>query len=305
MWQRIQYGLRLSDRSSTSSSVALISAALLWGAAPVATRFLSHASDAQVLLAYRFFPSTVAVVLYYVLRRTRPVKGSLGWGKVAALSVVGGLGYNGLVTLALVISPATIVGIALTTEPIWILLLEAFRREKGFSWQLLSGFGLATAGTIVSTVGATGTGSKVIVGVVLAVLGTLCWAIYTVFGSRWTASAIDKTSFLVLFSLPFVVLFLLVGSGVDLPMPRGLPGWSSVVAISLGSTVIAMAGWNYGAAKIGAKRAAPFLYLQPASTVGLSALLLKERPSVLELVGLAAIIVGLIISQSRTRDDSK
>ncbi len=276
---------------------ALSASVLLWGGAPVATRLLSHRDSAMVLLGFRFVPAALLVGAFMLFNRRGIDVGNQRWPRAVGLSILGGLGYNGLVTFALVVSPATIVGIALTTEPIWILVLEAFRREKGFSLPLLMGFALAALGTAAATAGSPSLGASTVLGVCLAVAATACWALYTVSSSRWETSATDKTALLVASSLPLVLAGLLVIGTGNSSWPHGDPAWLAVATISIGSTVLATAGWNYGAQRIGAKLAAPFLYLQPAATIVLSALLLGERPSGVELAGLAVILLGLAISQ--------
>ena len=283
-------------RSKGLARSSLAAAGLLWGAAPVATRFLSHGDSTAVLLGYRFVPSAAVIGLYLLASRRGIALGGWTWRRAAGLSLVGGLGYNGLVTLALVVSPATIVGIALTTEPLWILIFEALRGERGFSPGLVGGILLGGSGTILATGGSPGSGPRVVLGVVLAIAGTACWAVYAVYSSRWSASTSDKTSLLVLSCLPPVLLGMLFDNRGS-SLPHSGSAWLAVAAISLGSTVLAMAGWNFGAHRLGAKLAAPFLYLQPAATIVLSAILLHERPSPLELIGLAVILAGLVITQ--------
>lgn len=276
---------------------ALIVAALFWGASPVATRYLSEGRGTALLLLYRFIPSLVMLASWHLITHRLPSISNWRLSRALVVSLVGGLGYNGFVTAALVVSPATLVGIALTTEPMWILLLEVLFGARSFSAHLLIGFSLAVIGTIVATISSIQTGGNVFLGVVLATLGTLSWGIYTVAGSKWRATSVDKTTLMTIVSVPFVLPPLFLAGHSSGLIPNTASGILAIVALSLGSTVIAMISWNYGTARLGAKLSAPFLYLQPVSTIGLSAILLAERPTSLQLVGLGLIIFGLLISQ--------
>lgn len=277
--------------------IALVIAALGWGSSPVATRFLSSDQNFWMLLTFRFAPSLVVIGLIYIFLRKIPKIDNWNIWSVLAVSLIGGLGYNGFVTAALYVSAATPVGIALTSEPLWILLLEAIFVSRVFTKSMIVGMLLAFLGTIIATVTSSHGGSNVLLGVVLAMLGTFCWAIYTVWGANWRANSFDKTAFMVLFSTPVSVIgALIIGFQVS-SVHMMASGWIAVLALSLGSTVIAMTFWNYGAHGLGPRLSAPFLYLQPISTIGLSILLLGESINILQLGGLLVIVIGLVISQ--------
>ncbi len=274
----------------------LVVAALFWGSSPVATRFLSYGQNTWTLLLFRFLPSTLVLAVIYLTLRKLPKFANWDFGRVALISLVGGLGYNGLVSAALIVSPATPVGIALTTEPIWILLLEAMFGSRAFTKNLWVGMLLAFLGTLMATLSTNAPSNRVALGVLLAVLATLSWAIYTVAGSNWRSSSLDKTSFMVLFSTPVAVIAsMIVGFGNQISYRSAVV--VAILSLSVGSTVVAMTFWNFGTAHLGARLSAPFLYLQPASTIALSMILLHEPIGVLQVLGLLIIVFGLIITQ--------
>ncbi|CAG4934344.1 unnamed protein product, partial [Acidithrix sp. C25] len=295
----------VKDKRSGLAKAALALVAIAWGASPVATRFLHRGGGVVLLMEYRFVPLVVVILLLLVVRsiKRRDFKvldlGGFSSIRVIGVSLLGGLGYNGLVSAALTYSHATIVGISLTTEPIWILILGTLFIRKRLSRGLLLGVALAIVGTVVAAVAAPGGeagGSNAVVAVILGVLATFCWGLYSVLTQDWKISALDMTSWMVICVSPIVIVAQLLLHPV-IPQLNSVSVVISILVVSVISTLLAITGWNFGVSILGSSLAAPFLYLQPISSVLLALVFLGETPTLFEVVGLVIIVLGVAISQ--------
>jgi drug/metabolite transporter (DMT)-like permease len=273
---------------------ALLLAALCWGSAPVATRYLLTYFNPLPLLLLRFLIAAICFLPMLVSLRTYP------WSKRdGVLAIFCGMtaiiGYNVIVTYGLRWIPAGIAGLLLATEPIWIALISFVILRERLRWQVITGLLLALAGIAVlsGTASLTSFASgnpTFIAGTALVLLSAMMWAMYVVavrplsrkFGAR-SATAVT----IVLGTIPLLAF----GNTNLIPRVIALPfaAWASLILLAIGSTVVATICFNYGVARTSSSRAGLFLYLVPLVSIAGGGLFLHER------VGPTVIMSGLLI----------
>lgn len=98
-----------------------------------------------------------------------------------------------------------------------------------------------------------------------------------------------------------VPLAMLLGEQVPLTtfVQGGFALWGNLLYVSVCSTALCYLTWNAAAKEIGPVATSVYLYLMPVVTVAASALLLGERPDRTTLLAVAAILLGLALSQKR------
>jgi drug/metabolite transporter (DMT)-like permease len=134
----------------------------------------------------------------------------------------------------------------------------------------------------------------------LILCGSLCWAIYTVLLKPHTHD-IGGIQLSALTMLGGAIPLLIVAARPIAhtnwsAMP--LSGWGAVAYSGLGALVIAYLFWYRGVRVLGPTRTAMYSNLQPALGVFLAWAMLNEAPTPWQLVGVAFIISGLLLTRT-------
>lgn len=290
------------SRAAILTTSALFSAALVWGLVPVATRYLLASFAPLQLMTVRFLIAMICFLPMLVsLRKQRWAFKLAGWALFCGL--LGVIGYYVVVAYGLQLIPASIAGLLLATQPIWILLISAsFLREK-ISWPVLAGLVIALSGIVLllgqETLGADWN-TTVLVGTLLVLLAALMWSSYTVAVrslSKQLGALASTALTMVLGALPLFAFW--DGRVWGIVLHLSFAGWLALLLISVGSTVVAAVLWNYGVARTTGSRAGLYLYLVPPISVAGGALFLREQLSLVTFASGALIIVGVALAQIR------
>ena len=295
----------MTTTKESKGQLYLLAAVSIWGAAPVATYALGERFSSSWLFFLRLVPTGVAFFLVYVVRSViarkvvTPVRGDIGRIRALAYSLFGGVAYNLFISLALVTTSASVVGIVLTTEPVWIVFIDSWARRQMPSKRVGFSLIVAISASLIPLIGGASGGrhANSALGVVFATLAAVSWGLFTVLAERWNCPAFDKSAQLSLTSAPLALLAPFVFGGVR-PNYLTLASVGEIATVSLGSNLVAMVAWIRGVSSGGSQVAALFLYLQPIATIGLSALLLHQSISALTILSLI-LVVGSVINVSR------
>ena len=182
-------------------------------------------------------------------------------------------------------------------NPLWTAAFAALLLGERFSRRQLGGMAVSLLG-VVLIVGAAGIdpqgGSDRLIGDVLLLAGSACWAVYTVLGRRALRrhSALAASTFASLIGTAPMLLVAAPDGGEWLRQaPMDL--WLAILYLALFGTVAAFLAWYHAIRVLGAARAGQFTYLVPVWALLLAGIFLGERPAPLQLVGAALVAVGL------------
>jgi drug/metabolite transporter (DMT)-like permease len=282
----------------TPALVAIVIAVVLWGLAPVATRYLVFQADPLGVLGIRFAICSLCYLPALPKARKIPA-GRWQWLAIAGCGLAGIIGYNLPVTYGIRHIPAGLAGVLLSTEPIWIALLSVLVFRKKPARSLVWALGIAFVGVVVlSFGGGLALGSAALFGAALVLFGAFMWGVYSVaVGPLVRRFGTLPISALTLWAgtIPLV----LVSAGAMASAARTLSGtgWLVLLLYGLGPNIIGMLLWNYGLSRVPASRAGLFLYLYPAIGITGGALLLGEPLTVAALAGGALIVTALVLAQ--------
>ncbi|HBQ60242.1 MAG TPA: EamA/RhaT family transporter, partial [Balneolaceae bacterium] len=169
---------------------------------------------------------------------------------------------------------------------------------------LFTGMGVlfAFAGVAFIIMGGDGTlsfESETFVGNLITLLAAVCWASFTILSRKYLRvySPLQYSAFM---SVVGLVGLLLIG----LPFLIKLD-WSQISIIGYGgvfysgalSVGLAYIIWNYGIKKIGAVRTAAYQNLVPVLGLVFGLVLLGEELSVLQYIGAALVITGIVLAR--------
>jgi drug/metabolite transporter (DMT)-like permease len=289
-------------KASFLTAGSLLLAALCWGLAPVATRYLLDYFSPLQLVLLRFLISAI-----FFLPLLWPLRAHHWTLKELALAVfcglVGVIGYNLIVTYGLSRIPAGMAGLLIATEPIWILLIAALVLHEKIAWSVLAGLLLSLGGIVLllsrSIAGATWN-TGVLGGSLLVLLAALMWSIYTVAVrtlSKKIGARVSTALTLVIGTLPLLAFW--DPTSLALLPHLNLAAWGALLLLTLGSTVVATILWNYGVARTASSQAGLFLYLVPLISVAGGALFLHEQISFVTLASGLLIVSGVALAQIR------
>lgn len=277
---------------------AILVAVVLWGLAPVATRYLVLNADPLGVLGIRFLFCS----LCYLPVLPWLGLGTMRWNRrtlamLAACGIIGVVGYNVPMTLGIRDVHAGFAGILLSTEPLWIALLSVVALKHRLTAPLAWGLAVAFAGVVTLSVGNGLTVSpSMFGGAALVLLGAFMWGAYSVavgpLVRRYGALRVSAVTMWI----GTVPLIAICAAGM-LSTTLDATGWLVLFLYGLGPNLIGMLLWNYGLSRVPGPQAGLLLNLYPVVSVAGGVLLLNEPLTLTTLVGGAIVLVGLLLSQ--------
>jgi len=260
---------------------------------------LAYASHVSVttLLSVRFL--LAAVILGLVVVGTRQ---SLPSRRPAVAGFVLGLVGYGLQVTLLFLSleriDASLSSLlfysypALVTVGAVLIRRERLTRRRGGALAVaLAGVVLVFSGAVVAHVDGVGVLLSVAAATVYAVLilivDTVGRDVQPLVLSTWVSLGA---------AVAFTLAGLLLG---DLRLPLALSGWGVIIGLAVVATVVPLAAFYAGIARVGPSTASIILTVEPALTVILAAALLRETLGVRQFLGGALILTAVLLLQVR------
>ncbi|MFC4852231.1 DMT family transporter [Actinophytocola glycyrrhizae] len=283
---------------SRAAFVAILVAVVLWGLAPVATRYLVLTADPLGVLGIRFLLCSLCYLPVLPWLRLGDVRWNRGTlGLLAACGIIGVVGYNVPMTLGIRDVHAGFAGILLSTEPLWIALLSVVVLRQRLTAPLAWGLAVAFTGVVTLSVGNGLTVStSMFGGAALVLLGAFMWGAYSVavgpLVRRYGALRVSAVTMWI-GTVPLLAICL---PGM-LSTSLGTTGWVVLFLYGLGPNLVGMLLWNYGLSRVPGPQAGLLLNLYPVVSVTGGVTLLGEPLTMTTLVGGLVVLVGLLLSQ--------
>ena len=215
------------------------------------------------------------------------------WLRLAIAGFLSIAAFNVLLAFAQLAAPTSRAAILTFTMPIWATLLARFVLAEPLDRRRLLGLGLGIAGLVCLGLPLYASGSLSI-GLLYALIASVSWALGTIVSKRWPVDAPPVTiaAWQLLIGGAIAGIGMLVFEGI--PLPKALET-RTVLALTfhiLGAQALAYALWFTVIARLPAGIAALGTLMVPAvGTLG-SVLLLGERPTPSDWIGLALVIAA-------------
>ncbi|MDH4226953.1 MAG: DMT family transporter [Deltaproteobacteria bacterium] len=274
----------------------------IWGGSWVSAKVVSTELGAEALTFWRFVV-TVAVLLPLAWKYRKTVRVT----KEAAFYTVLGAAclafYSYVFFTGLRVTGAGAAGVIVTTitPVITFAIAAAFLKEKiskraavGLSLGVVGGFILLHAWEIRSSL-------STVAGSAMFLVCSFFWALLTVCGkkaSEWMSPVIFSIATSAVCMIMFLVLGLFNGS-LGAAFDEGTLFWANIVYLGAISGAAATTVYFFASARLGPGPAASFSYLVPVCAVGLSWLILGERPTMTTIIGGSIAITAVYLINSK------
>lgn len=276
----------------------------LWGTTFISTKLLLEDFSPVEILFLRFLIGLTA--LWLAMPSKVPITST--WREELVFAAAGMCGiclYYLLENIALIYTMASNVGIIISVAPFFTGLLSSLclRDERpGTSFYV----GVIISFTGVFIVSLNGTRLELNpFGDLLALGAAAIWAIYSILVKKigsYGGNVIAATRKIFAYGLAFM-LPVLCFAGVSLNVSR-MTSWVNIFNIlflGLGASALCFVTWSHSVKILGAVRTSAYIYMVPVITIVTAYFVLDENITPLALCGISLTLVGLIISENKTK----
>ena len=289
----------MKNKDSFGHVLALITI-LIWGTTFISTKILLITFSAEEILAYRFFTALLILLVIYPKNfKVLKIKEEILF---CLLGITGVSFYFWTENLALKYTYASNVGLILSAIPIFTALLAHFtRKDEKITFNLILGFIVAMVGIFIVIYN--GKAMKLnSLGDFMAIISAILFSIYSILIKKVSYKynqlfVVRKTFFYgILTMLPIMFVskvHMIKVSNLNMEIVLNM------LFLSVFASVLCFVMWNKAISLIGSVKTTNYIYFVPLITILSSAIFLKEKISLLMLIGGVLIITGVFINQSK------
>jgi len=288
-----------ASRSATRERAAIVLLVLAWGATFAAVKIGLESAPPVLFAGLRALlgGAVMAVLAWHRTGMPRLAGQGREYSLLTALNV---LLFFGLQTVAIGLLPSGLAAVLIYLQPVLVGLLAWWLLGEPMTTSKILGLVLGFAGILVVSGGAFA-GHVSAVGVGLAVVSALAWALGTIV-FKATDGRVDPWWAV---ALPFLVggaLLTVVGLVVEGPDINWSPRFVvALVFVGLVGTALAWSLWFGRVAAGEAGRAASYIFFVPLVGVVVGAALLDETLTPSLLVGASLVVLGVYLVNRRPR----
>lgn len=287
----------------------LLLAALFWGGMIPLTKYQLERWDPYFLVAARSLGA--APLLWLMMQftdRSRAAPSSVPRWKQWTFGVLGNGGFAVFYTLGVQFSDPILAAIVTATAPALAAVTDRVFFRLPFNRLMVPGLIASAVGCALASVSpGSGTGGIAFGGgELLILLSTICWAWYSTVAQRWCPDWSQvRITFVTMATsgTAMTVLYLVLGATGHVAFPPALPEraieglsllWYIVTVMVLGVVL-----WNAGVRAVGVVTASLYINLTPLVAIGILVALQGAQPTMLQLIGGALVLVGIVYSEWR------
>jgi len=283
----------------TDASLVLV--AIIWGVNFSIVKFGTSLIDPLAYNGVRVLLAAV-LLLAIALASRGPLPSRREIAVLLALGVLGNGVYQVFFVEGVARTRASDAGLVIAASPAFIAIVGRMFGVERVSRRGVMGIAMSIGGIAFVVLGTTNAtaGDATIIGDLLVLAGSLCWAFYTVMLKPYTEhlSGLHVSAFTMLGGA--IPLALLASTRIAATHWSQLPakGWSAILYSGIFALVIAYLFWYRGVRVIGPTRTAMYSNLQPVVAVLMAWWLLGETPTWWQGVGTSCIVGGLLLTRT-------
>jgi len=273
---------------------------ILWASASVATKFGVQSASPLILANVRFFIAGILLLGFSYLFKKDPFYRLPDRNEFRQLALFGFLNttlYLGLYVCAMKYTAAGIGSLAVSVNPLIIILLSAWwlRRKPAMAEWL--GIVLGMAGVAVATYPLLRESFTTITGITLLLISMVAVSAASVYYAtiKWTLPNLLINGWQVMLGGIFLLPFTIVFSDFS-AMHWDMTFWGSVLWLSLAVSVVGLICWFY-LLRLDTVRASLWLFLCPLFGFFFAWWLMDESITMYTVVGTLLVIAGLYAGQ--------
>lgn len=296
------FGRSKSLKSAVVANLGLLLMVVTWGSMfPVLERILETWDPLSATVARHTLAVFTMLTVLGLRDRRLPVHGRLPWRRLWVLGFFGMTATSLMTSYSVFLSSGVSTAIAAATNPITSALVARLVQRAPLASGLAVGAVLSTVGGLISIFGGQGAEMQFRGGELLVILANLLWTWYSIMAQRWLAgfSQLQISALTALTGvLCLVAVVAMIGATgatdfrFDLSLePVILLVYAGAISVAVGNSL-----WHFAVSRVGVTVAAVFNNLMPIVAVLIS-LWVGTRPTLVQLVGGAVILAGVIYAQ--------
>ncbi|MCD6576610.1 MAG: DMT family transporter [Anaerolineaceae bacterium] len=295
--------------NSTIAYIKLTTAIAIWGGSFIATKIAVQEVTPVTVVWLRFLIGII-ILGYIAWKQKELVLPS--WKDALELLWLGFLGitlHQWLQSSGLVTSDASTTAWLVSTSPIFMALLGWLFLKEKLSWQIITGFLMATIGVLLvvtkGDVQSAFIGNFGVRGNILILISAPNWALFSVLSRPILKrfSAIKVTFYVLFFGWLLTSVQFLVGRHW-VELNQLLPAsWASIAFLGVFCSAIAYIFYNDGVKALPASKVGVFLYLEPLVATTIAAAVLSESIMLASLAGGGLILLGVWFVNRNSEED--
>ncbi len=289
-----------SRRNVLVTEGLLVLMSIIWG---MNFAVMKYGTDVLEPFAYNGVRLAIGSIVMLAILYTRKMP-HLPWRDIRGLMLLGSLGtglYQLFFITGLAMTRAGTASLVIASSPAIIAIVGRFMGVEKVSGRAVWGIVISLAGIafVILTSADSNEGNPSMVGDLLVLASVVCWSFYTHLMRPYTVR-IDgiqiATWSLIGGTIP--VFLIAIPSMMRVHWAAVAPlTWGAILYSGIGSMGIAYLFWYRGVRVIGSTRTAMFSNLQPIVTLAGSWPLLGEQPTLVQGVGVAAVLGGLLLTR--------
>jgi drug/metabolite transporter (DMT)-like permease len=279
----------------------MLAVACIWGANFTVVKYGTHVLAPLAFNGVRVALAALALTIIALLRRR-------SWPSARELATLLGIGMigNGLYQVLFVEgiarTRASDAALVISAGPAFVALLGWLAGTERISPRAWVGIALSIAGIGLVVFGGTAAapGQSTLLGNGLVLVGSLCWAVFSVLLKPFT-HRVDGVQLSAVTMVGGAIALLIVASR---PVAAadwtavGPAAWGAIVYSGIAGLVVAYLFWYRGVRVLGPTRTAMYVNLQPVFALAIAWAVLGERPGITQLVGAGAVMAGLLLARA-------
>ncbi len=273
---------------------------VIWATTFVSTKVLLTDFTPIEILLFRFLIGLIVLIIIYP--KMLKVECKKQEFVFAAAGLCGVCLYYLIEIIALTYTMASNVGVIISVSPFFTAVLSVIfiKKHEKLKINFFVGFLLALIGICLISFN----GSKIQfnpLGDILAVLAALVWAVYSLIMAKISGygyNVIQTTRRVFIYGIIFMFLAVFIfGFEFNIYNFTKPIYILNIVYLGVGASAICFLTWNFSVKTIGALKTSIYIYIVPVITVIASAIVLKEKLTLISILGTVLTIAGLIVSQ--------
>jgi len=273
--------------------------AFIWGVTFVSTKLLLATYTPLAIMMLRF--SLAYIGLWLIHPKFYGFKNLKEESIFFFAGLTGVSGYFYLENSALIYTSVSNTGLILSAAPLFVAIVtHLFTHDEKFHLNLLLGFLLAMVGVALVIFNGQVYLKVNPWGDFLAILSALIWAFYSLMIKKMNQSYspvyLTRRTFFYGILIGIVMITVIEG-GLDITKITLHLNWMHILFLGLLASATCYVLWNAAIRRIGAVKTSNYIYLMPVFTMIASAIVLKEKITVLMIVGCLFILFGVYTSE--------
>jgi drug/metabolite transporter (DMT)-like permease len=289
-------------KQNTAGHITALITILIWGTTFISTKILLTDFTPIEILFLRFVLGLIVLIVIYPKRlKVKNIKQELYF---ALAGLCGITLYYLLENIALTYTMASNVGVIISIAPFFTAILSHIfmKSEEKLKVNFFIGFLVAIVGICLISFN----GSKLKlnpIGDILAVAAAIVWAIYSLLTRKISSfgyNTIQTTRRIFIYGIILMLPTLFIFDfNLDFQRLANLKYILNFLYLGIGASALCFVTWNYAVKVLGAVKTSVYIYMIPVITVITSAIVLKEKITLIAIIGTVLTLIGLFLSESK------